>query len=141
MTTYDCVNGTWMDSNFNGGFTNYSNLMKIYGQLREDPAYRADVVAYEQDITIYNKTKLKINIEGCVNTLSEECTAFYNVYGRDGRNYTARAIYQCYYDPENPDFVVINFNPDKTLMLLVLFASIPGGIMVLSCTYMCGCSR
>ncbi len=85
--------------------------------------------------------RLKINIEGCVNTLSEECKAFYKDYGRDGRNYTARAIYPCYYDPEDPDFVVINFNPKKTLMLLIFFAAIPGGIMAFSCIYMCGCSR
>ena len=143
MKAYDCVNGTWIDSyrEFNGGFTNYSNLMDTYGQLREDPGYRSNAVHYEEDITIYNRTQLRVNIQGCVNTLSEECTAFYQDYGKDGRNYTARAIYKCYYDPENPDFVVINFNPSKTLMLLILFASIPGGIMVLSCCYMCGCSK
>ena len=61
--------------------------------------------------------------------------------GRDGRNYTARAIYECWYDPAEPDFVVINFDPDKTLMLLIFFAAIPGGILTFSCTYMCGCSR
>ena len=53
-----------------------------YGRRREDPKYRAKEISYEEDITIYNKTKLKINIEGCVNTLSEECTAFYEEYGK-----------------------------------------------------------
>ena len=47
-------------------------------------------------------TRLRINIEGCVNTLSMECMAFYHEYGKDGRNYTARAVYPCYYDPHNP---------------------------------------
>ena len=93
------------------------------------------------DITFYNKTKLKFNMEGCSNWLSEECTTFYDFYGRDGRNYTARAIFPCFYDPHDPDYVVINFNPDKTLMLLVFFAAIPGGILCFSCIYMCGCSR
>ena len=64
-----------------------------------------------------------------------------SLLGRDGRNYTARAIYPCWYDPDNPDFVVINFDPDKTLMLLIFFAAIPGGILTFSCLYMCGCSR
>jgi len=137
----DCVNGTWFSDNFNGGSTNYSYMSLEYGRRREDPKYRAKEISYEEDITIYNKTKLKINIEGCVNTLSEECTAFYKKYGRDGRNYTARAIYPCWYDPDNPDFVVINFDPDKTLMLLIFFAAIPGGILTFSCLYMCGCSR
>ena len=140
-----------------------------YSHVREDPQYRASEISYEQDITIFNATKLKINIEGCVNTLAEECTDFYDTYGkllqkflkknlfiiaqiylqllkfdfpgRDGRNYTARAIYECWYDPAEPDFVVINFDPDKTLMLLIFFAAIPGGILTFSCTYMCGCSR
>ena len=84
---------------------------------------------------------LNINHEGCVNTLSMECMNFYNVYGKDGRNYTARAVYECYYDPFDPDFVVIDFNPKNTLMQLVLFSVIPGAIMVVSCIYMCGCSR
>lgn len=141
MITRDCVNGTWFSSSFNGGKTNYTYMMAEYSRLREDPAHRADEIAFEPDITIFNQTKLKFNIEGCSNTLSEECKAFYNEYGRDGRNYTARAIYPCYYDPEDPDYVVINFNPEKTLMLLIFFAAIPGGIMCFSCLYMCGCSR
>ena len=53
-----------------------------YSRLREDPKYRASEISYEQDITIFNATKLKINIEGCVNTLSEECTDFYDTYGK-----------------------------------------------------------
>ena len=61
--------------------------------------------------------------------------------GRDGQNYTARAIYPCYYDPDEPDFVVINFDPDKTLMLLILFAAIPGGILTFSCFVCSVCSR
>ena len=69
-------------------------------------------------------------------------TPFYSkILGRDGRNYTARAIYPCWYDPDNPDFVVINFNPSKTLMILVFFVAIPGGIFAFSCLYMCGCSK
>ena len=53
-----------------------------YGRLREDPDFRVEEISYEQDITIFNRTKLKINIEGCVNTLSEECKAFYDKYGK-----------------------------------------------------------
>ncbi len=141
MITRDCVNGTWFPEKFNGGKTNFSDLMGKYGAMREDPDFRASEISYERDIVIFNQTKLKINIEGCVNTLAEECKAFYKDYGRDGRNYTARAVYPCYYDPEEPDFVVINFNPEKTLMLLIFFAAIPGGIFCFSCLYMCGCSR
>lgn len=141
MISRDCVNGSWFEDNYHGGQTNYSHLIKDYSILREDESSRASEIAYEFDITIYNRTRLKINIDGCVNTLSEECMAFYYDYGKDGRNYTSRAVYPCYYDPENPEYVVINFNPDKTLMLLIFFAAIPGGIMIISCMYMCLCSR
>lgn len=85
MITRDCVNGTWMATPFNGGKTNYSDLTLIYGSEREDPRWRVEEISFEEDIIIFNSTKLKINIEGCVNTLAEECKAFYADYGRDGR--------------------------------------------------------
>ena len=66
----------------NLGTANYSHMSLEYGRLREDPDFRVEEISYEQDITIFNRTKLKINIEGCVNTLSEECKAFYNKYGK-----------------------------------------------------------
>ena len=70
---------------------------------------------------------MKINIEGCVNTLSKECEAFYYNYGKDGRNYTARAVYPCFYDPDDSTFVVVNFDPDQTLVILIFFIAIPFG--------------
>ena len=48
MITRDCVNGTWMETDFNGGYTNYSYMMKIYGEQREEPRYRAAEISYEQ---------------------------------------------------------------------------------------------
>ena len=78
----DCVNGTWLTNDFNGGITNYSYLSFEYHQKRENPDFREDEISYEQDIMIFeNKTKLKINIEGCVNTLDKECKRFYEKYG------------------------------------------------------------
>ena len=50
-------------------------------------------------------------------------------------------MYECYYDPLDPEFVVIKFDPDSTLMVLILFITIPCGIMVVTCLYMCICSR
>ena len=40
-------------------------------------------------------------IEGCVNTLKEECTEFYENHGHDGRNNSANSRYPCYYTPDN----------------------------------------
>uniref|UniRef100_A0A0K2TXH1 Uncharacterized protein n=1 Tax=Lepeophtheirus salmonis TaxID=72036 RepID=A0A0K2TXH1_LEPSM len=141
MISRDCVNGTWFPNNYNGGSVNYSYLTTEYAKYREIEEFKVDGIDYEHDITFINRTKLKINIEGCVNTLSEECNSFYDNYGKDGRNYTSRAVYPCFYDPENYEFVVIDFNPSKVLLLLILFSTIPGGVMIISCIYMCGCSK
>ena len=64
MIARDCVNGTWFPDNFNGGKTNYSLMTAEYGLLREDSQNRVAEIDYEVDITFYNKTKLKINMEG-----------------------------------------------------------------------------
>jgi hypothetical protein len=55
MITTDCVNGTWMDDDYNNGKTNYSHLMKDYSLKREDPVYRSDEIFYELDIIIINR--------------------------------------------------------------------------------------
>ena len=81
IITRDCVNGTWFPDDFNGGTTNYSYMSLEYARLRELQEYREPEISYERDIVIFNETKLKINIEGCVNTLSEECEEFYKTYG------------------------------------------------------------
>ena len=68
------------------------------------------------------------NQEGCVNTLSMECMDFYyrssnntqnqNVsnicrYGRDGANYTSRAIFDCYYNEHDNSSVVLDYQPQR----------------------------
>jgi len=141
LQTEDCVNGTWFPNDFNGGSTNYSFLTRELARRRELAEYREETISYEPDITIFNKTKLKINIEGCKNNLNKSCTAFYENYGGDGRNHTARAVYECFFDPNNGDYVVVEFDPQMTLLQLLLFSLIPGAIMIVSCIYMCGCSR
>ena len=39
-------------------------------------------IPFDIDITIYKETRLKMNHEGCSNSLSEECTAFHRDFGR-----------------------------------------------------------
>ena len=42
-----------------------------------------------------------------------DCMKFYHRYARDGRNYTARAVYPCYFDETATHFVVIDYDPEK----------------------------
>ena len=57
IVTKDCVNGTWFPNDFNGGSTNYSNLLKELAYRREQEEFREPSIHYEPDITIYNQTK------------------------------------------------------------------------------------
>ena len=34
-------------------------------------------------------------------------------FARDGANYTARAVYDCYFNPEDQDYVVIDYYPER----------------------------
>ena len=71
------------------------------------------------------QTRILKNQEACANTLSMECMDFYHWsdssmlihpdyhprYGRDGANYTSRAIFDCYYDPSFNLSVVVDYEP------------------------------
>ena len=57
LQTEDCVNGTWFPNDFNGGSTNYSHLLAELGKRREIEKYREETIHYEEDITIFNRTK------------------------------------------------------------------------------------
>ena len=34
-------------------------------------------------------------------------------FARDGANYTARAVYDCYYNNIDPSYVVIDYTPER----------------------------
>merc|ERR1719347_955034 len=156
----DCLNGTWFDDL---GKINYNTLTKTYEKYREDTSRWVkrnkedrNLIPWEEDVIIYDDVKILKNQEGCVNTLSMECMDFYYRYGRDGSNYTARAVFDCYYNPKDllddegkPSkymkdkdvFVVLDYQPDRTLFYLMLWSIMPGCIMLVSCVYMCVCSK
>ncbi len=53
-------------------------------------------------LILSQRAKLKVNLHGCVNTLNNECNSFFEKYGaKDGRNKTAKAIFDCFYDLKN----------------------------------------
>ena len=49
-----------------------------------------DLIPSESTLSIANETRMTINLEGCVNTLSYECRDFFSQYSKDGRNRTAK---------------------------------------------------
>jgi len=142
----DCVNGTWFEDL---GVTDYNTITKKYSQHRSDQSRWVqrsrsedkNLIPWQQHLVIFNKTKILKNQEGCVNTLSMECMDFYHRYGRDGANYTSRATFDCFYDPENHDHVIIDYQPERTKFYLLLWSLLPGTVMFISCIYMCVCSK
>jgi hypothetical protein len=52
-----------------------------------------------------------------------------------------RVSYDCYYDPDIPDFVVVDFSPERTMMWLLLWSLVPASVMICSCVYICVCSK
>lgn len=142
----DCLNGTWVE---NLGVIDYNTITRKYLEYRHDPERwvknnrweEESLVPWEEHVVIYNKTRIKKNQQGCVNTLSMECMDFFIRFARDGANYTARAVYDCYYNDEDPGYVVIDYQPERTLYFLMFWSLVPGIIMIVSCLYMCICSK
>lgn len=144
----DCVNGTWFQ-NGEMARVDYETLLVNYERYRSDrsrmvvssSADQVSLIPWEEDITILNDTRIMINQEGCVNTLSMECMDFYYRYGRDGANYTSRAIFDCYYNEMDNSSAILDYQPKRTFFFLILWSVLPGSIMILSCVYMCICSK
>lgn len=51
----------------------------------------------QHTLTIYNYSRLYINLEGCVNTLRGECVEFVKTHGNDGDEKTAQSRFPCFY--------------------------------------------
>ncbi len=107
----DCVNGTLMPRRLLPPHSaNYTLIHRIFYEsgLRHAlrvPDGETQMMPFESEIVIYNRTRLLINTEACVNTLQHECTQFYLDHRRDGRNYSANDRFPCHYTPNHDEFV------------------------------------
>ena len=82
----DCINGTLMERSKLPRKVNYTRMLSIFASEhgytnRLDKGDRRDI-PFDNDLMIYKETKLKMNHEGCSNSLSEECTLFHNAFGK-----------------------------------------------------------
>ena len=144
VSATDCVNGTLLPKSTFERLNNHSSLHKAFHVL--GPYHKLDTVGmgwipYEEDIMIFNKSRLMINHEGCVNTLQEECSAFYKKTGNDGRNNTARSRFPCFYAPSDPQFVFARYDPLETRWLFFVGFMVPASLFIVSCGVLFTCSR
>ena len=91
----DCINGSvfpWDQLPSVTNLTNLENIVMSQGYDNKlDPTNTT--FPFDIDIIIIKKAELKINHEGCVNTLRQECKYWIGNHSRDGRNYTAKDRY------------------------------------------------
>ncbi|XP_047103357.1 uncharacterized protein LOC124722205 [Schistocerca piceifrons] len=138
----DCINGTLVNADEVPQPTmNFSVLWKLANGPR--PADPDQLVAPAQEnITIFNRSRLFINLEACVNTLQGECRAFADSHGQDGRNSTAPSRFPCYYDKDNNSFfVVARFDRQRTQRELVIGVTVPGSLFLMSLVTLCVMTR
>merc|ERR1712127_805440 len=86
-------------------------------------------------------TMLLINHEGCVNTLQDECQAFYTSHGKDSRNRSSPSRFPCFYAADNELFVVRRDDVIQTKVTFLMFFTIPAAIFVCSCMMLFICSN
>jgi len=131
----DCINGSALPRHIVPPVTNYTELHKLYQENgysnKLDPTNGK--IPFDVDTNLIPKTRLKINDQGCVNTLREECKAWTAVHSRDGANSTARARFPCFVMRNNTDYVVTRHSVAEIEKYLLFMLTIPLSLWCASC--------
>lgn len=137
----DCVNGSLLPDNVLGDLTNFTYLsyLSVFNPIPLDE--KRKVAPPEQDLLIANESKLLINLEGCVNTLRDECKEFLRTYGKDGTDHNARARFPCFYATDNAEVVVARFDIETTTRQFIFASVLPSVLFVVSCLTLILCQR
>lgn len=137
----DCINGSVLEKDLLSDLTNFTYLsyLNIFATKPLDETRM--VAPPEQDLIIANESRLLINLEGCVNTLREECKEFLHVYGKDGSDHNARARFPCYYAEGDTGIVVSRFNLESTYKEFLISLVFPSVLFVISCLTLIFCQR
>ena len=100
IDAYDCVNGSvLMNRTLLPELANFTYLSYLH---QFEAEFSRAIAPVDTELVIRQEAGLKINFEGCVNTLANECAAFLKNYGKDGSDHNARARFPCYYSPSDP---------------------------------------
>lgn len=95
----DCINGTiFIAEDFPTPVMTFKEFWNLTGKWRSVVDSQNKFVPMQSALTIYNNSRLYINLDGCVNTLKGECVDFLSSHGNDGKNQTAQSRYPCFYN-------------------------------------------
>lgn len=141
VVAIDCVNGSLLANNILSDLTNFTYLsyLSIFNIMPLDE--KRLIAPPEPDLLISNESKLLINLEGCVNTLRDECKEFLRVYGKDGTDHNARARFPCFYSQDNPSIVVARFDLATTTKQFIVASILPSVLFVVSCLTLLLCQK
>ena len=136
LTAVDCINGslTYEKLEF---FSNFTHLLNLHQRANNFTQIAPNVF----DLTISNESLLLINLEGCVNTLSDECKKFFKHYAKDGSDHNAPARFPCYYSELKKQIAVARFdlNTEYNQFLFAFF--LPSVLLITSCFTLVLCQQ
>lgn len=138
VEAFDCINGSVLDKRELQDLTNFTYLSYLHDAVAVPIRQIAPLVT---DLTIANESRLMVNLEGCVNTLRDECKEFLREFGKDGTDHNARARFTCFYSPQNPDVVVSTFNVEETYKQFLFASVVPSVLFVISCICLVLCQK
>ncbi|XP_056645726.1 uncharacterized protein LOC130898800 [Diorhabda carinulata] len=134
----DCINGTIYDVEIiPKHFITFKEFWNLTGKHRNVVDPKNEFVPMQSSLTIYNASRLFINLDGCVNTLRGECSDFVKTHGRDGRNQTSPSRFPCFYNKKNSFMVVSRYDLKKTWRDLIIAITIPSVLFVISFVTLC----
>lgn len=135
----DCINGAILTRTL-GDFTNFTYLSMLHAEAVAVYPYPA-IAPLDSDLTVSNDSKLMINLEGCVNTLRDECKDFFRVFAKDGSDHNARARFPCFYSEKLTDYAVVRFDLETEYQQFMFAFLLPTVLLVVSCTILVLCQR
>ncbi|XP_027216318.1 uncharacterized protein [Penaeus vannamei] len=138
LLTSDCFNATMATAEEFQHMRSYMDLLALHQTLGNRSEW---VIEPESTLRIMNNTQLRINSQGCVNTLKKECTAFFETHAHDGFDGITPDRYPCYYTDLNGEFVIGKFDPNMTRLHLLVASILPGCLFVFACTCLFICSK
>ncbi|XP_074099350.1 tipE homolog 3 phospholipid transfer protein [Cotesia typhae] len=137
----DCINGSVLEKTMLTDLTNFTYLsyLSLYASKPLDDANFA--LPPEHTLIIANESRLMINLEGCVNTLRDECKEFLHEFGKDGSDHNARARFPCFFAKDRTEIVVSKFDLETTWKEFIVALVFPSVLFVVSCLTLILCQR
>lgn len=135
----DCFNATLGDVNNVSNITDYRDILEYHRELSSRTSEL--LINTEESLSLMNITELRINTEGCSNTLSKECDKFFETHATDGLDGQSADRFPCYMTEKDYSFVVGVYNPEMTFIFMLLASIIPGTLFIVACFTLFACSK